>query len=104
MTTTQNAHRFSPIFVATVTPASVSTRTGKNGKYALMQGATVQYGETRKEMTVMAFGKSRDEVASKLRKGRPVDLAVQFDGGTMKVIGFPLEKNQPANDTVAAAA
>jgi hypothetical protein len=91
MTTTSNARRFSPIFVATITPASVSTRTAKNGnKYALLQGATVAQGDKEpKQMTVMAFGKSRDEVASSLRKGRPVDLAVQYDGGSLKIVGLP---------------
>src|SRR3546814_11038263 len=40
-TTSNNARRFSPIFVATVTPANVSTRTDKNGhKYAHRAGAT----------------------------------------------------------------
>src|SRR3546814_15672765 len=90
-TTSNNARRFSPIFVATVTPATVSTRTDKNGnKYAHMAGATIaQEGKETKTMTTMAFGKSYAEVGKLLRKGRAVDLAVQFDGGPVKVIGLP---------------
>ena len=89
-TQTSNTRRFSPIFTATVTPGSVSTRSGKNGKYAVMQNSLIQRdGKDDKTMTVMAFGKPREEVARSLRKGRPVDLAVQYDGGTLRVIGFP---------------
>src|SRR3546814_15036738 len=89
-----NARRFSPIFVATVTPATVSTRTDKSGnKYAYLAGATLaQEGKETKTMTTMAFGKSYAEVGKLLRKGRAVDLAVQFDGGTVTVIGRPREK------------
>src|SRR3546814_14753223 len=68
-TTSNNARRFSPIFVATVTPATVSTRTDKNGnKYAHMAGATIaQEGKETKTMTTMAFGKSYAEVGQLLR-------------------------------------
>jgi hypothetical protein len=92
--TSNNARRFSPIFRATVTPATVSTRTDKSGNnYAFMAGATIaQEGKEPKTMTTMAFGKSYEEVGKLLRKGRSVDLAVQFDGGTVKVIGLPREK------------
>jgi hypothetical protein len=88
---TSNARRFSPIFVATITPATVSTKTAQNGnKYAIMKGATIaQEGKEPKEMTVMAFGKSHEAVAKLLRKGRSVDLAVQYDGGTVKIVGLP---------------
>src|SRR3546814_10655268 len=70
-----NARRFSPIFVATVTPATVSTRTDKSGnKYAYLAGATiVQEGKETKTMTTMAFGKSYAEVGKLLRKGRAVE-------------------------------
>src|SRR3546814_7682195 len=78
--TSNNARRFSPIFIATITPASVSTSTAKNGnKYAVMKGATIaREGQEAKVMTAMAFGKSHTEVAKLLRKGRSVDLAVQY--------------------------
>src|SRR3546814_17920459 len=89
-----NARRFSPIFVATVTPATVSTRTDKSGnKYAYLAGATIaQEGKETKTMTTMAFGKSYAEVGKLLRKGRAVDIDVPFDGGTVKVIGRPRQK------------
>jgi hypothetical protein len=91
VTTQTNARRFNPIFTATVTPASVSTRTASNGnKYAVLSGASIAFGNGRSETrTVMAFGAQRDEVASLLRKGRPVELALQRDGGTVRVVGLP---------------
>src|SRR3546814_15571534 len=80
-TTSNNARRFSPIFVATVTPATVSTRTDKNGnKYAHMAGATIaQEGKETKTMTTMALGKSYAEVGKLLRKGRAVALAARSE-------------------------
>src|SRR3546814_11709613 len=48
-----------------------------------MAGATIaQEGKETKTMTTMAFGKSYAEVGKLLRKGRAVDLAVQFSGDT----------------------
>lgn len=86
--------KFKPIFVATITPASVQTKTAANGtKYALLSGASVRQGDSEpKTMTVMAFGKARDEVSKLLRKDRSVELAVQHDGGTLKIIGLPRAK------------
>jgi hypothetical protein len=83
--------RFRPIFNAVITPASVSTRTDKNGaKYAYLAGATVaREGREDATLTVMAFGKSRDAVAKLLRKGKAVEFAVQPDGGTLRIIGLP---------------
>src|SRR3546814_5476274 len=70
---TAPARRFSPIFVATITPAAIEVREGKNGAYAYMQGSTVtQEGRESKTMTVMAFGKSHSEVADLLNPGSPV--------------------------------
>ncbi|WP_162815021.1 hypothetical protein [Erythrobacter aureus] len=96
MTTQTNtaARSFSPIFTATVTPGSVSTRDGKNGKYIVSQGATYQTEkmDAPREITLMAFGKCFDAVRGKIRKGRAVELAVQFDGGTLKAIGLPREE------------
>lgn len=102
MTSTSNAQTRSRIFKAIVTPASVSTRTGKNGKYTYLAGATVETSKGSKTMTAMAFGKSHQEVASKLRKGRPVELAVRFDGATLRIVGLPREKAEP--EAAAAAA
>ena len=85
-----NSQRFNPIFTATVTPASVSNRAGKNGKYTVLSGATIaRDGQADIVRTVMAFGKARDAVLSGLRKGKPVELALQHDGGSVRVIGLP---------------
>ncbi len=98
MTTQTNAadrnSKFSPIFIATVTPGSVSTRNGKNGKYIYSAKTTYATDkmEAPRETTLMAFGKCYEAVAGKLRKGRSIDLAVQFDGGTLKAIGLPREQ------------
>src|SRR3546814_15582355 len=70
-TQTSNARRFSPIFVATITPGSVATRTDKNGnKYSYLTGATIdQANKNSKQMTAMAFGKSHTEIARQKRQG-----------------------------------
>lgn len=83
--------RFNPIFTVAITPASVSTRTSANGrKYAYMGNATIeQSGKEPRQATVMAFGDQRDAVAKLLRKGKRVELAVQRDGGCLRVIGLP---------------
>lgn len=88
------ARSFSPIFTAAITPGSVRTNTAKNGnKYAVMQGSKVAQGEkVRENITVMAFGAQRDEVAAFLKKGKTVELAVQWDKGSLKVIGLPRAK------------
>jgi hypothetical protein len=87
------ARRFSPIFTASVTLGSVRTGTASNGnKYSVVQGSTVHGEKVRNNVTVMAFGKQRDEVAKVLRKGKTVDLAVQWDQGSLKVIGLPRAK------------
>src|SRR5690606_41621464 len=90
---------FSPIFVATVTPGAIERGMGKNNApYAKMQNSKVQQGEKEAlERTVMAFGNQLAEVESSLVEGQPVDLAVQFDGGSVKIIGFPREKTEAAN-------
>src|SRR3546814_18979503 len=84
-TQTSNASRFSPIFVATITPGPVATRTDKNGnKYSYLTGATIaKANKEAKQMTAMAFGKSHNELAGLLRKGRPVEPPVQSDGGAV---------------------
>lgn len=88
-----NARRFSPIFIADVTPASIETLNGKNGQYVVMKGATIsREGRDSQTRTVLAFGNARAEIAAQLNEGRPVALAVQYDGGSLKVIGLPREK------------
>lgn len=89
MSDTNNARPFRPIFTATVTPASIENKTSATGTdYLLLQGATVaRAGQEPKTRTVMVFGKSVDAVQGMLSEGQPVDLAVQYDGGTVRVVG-----------------
>src|SRR3546814_17784293 len=95
-TRTDTLFPYTTLFRSTITPASVSASTAKNGnKYAVMKGATIaREGQEAKVMTAMAFGKSHTEVAKLLRKGRSVDLAVQYDGGTVKIVGLPREQDR----------
>ena len=90
--TTSN-FKFSPIFVASITPAAIETRTNVKGvAYAYLAGATVVRPNGKSDTrTVMAFGKSREAVAEMLREGETVSLAVQFDGATVKIVGLPRE-------------
>ncbi|QAY80268.1 hypothetical protein [Sphingosinicella sp. BN140058] len=82
--------KFVPSFVAIVTPASVSTRrSSKNEPYAYLGGATVEAAGRTNIATVMAFGPAHAAVKSKLKKGRKVELLLQRDGGTLRVLGFP---------------
>ena len=83
---TQRAFR--PIFNATITPASIESKTSATGgNYLLMSGATVAYGNVTQTRTVMAFGKSVADVQGMLAEGQPVELAVQYDGGSVRIVG-----------------
>src|SRR3546814_10199576 len=74
-TQTSNARRFSPIFVATITPGSVATRTDKNGnKYSYLTGATIaQANKESKQMTAMARS---EEHTSELQSLMRISYAV----------------------------
>lgn len=87
--TNNNGRQFRPIFSAVITPASIENKTSAKGTgYLLMQGATVtREGQDPKVRTVMAFGKSVDAVEGMLVEGQPVKLAVQYDGGTVRIVG-----------------
>jgi hypothetical protein len=77
-------------FVATIVPETVEHRSGQNGAYVVMPNAVV-LREGREDMvrTVMAFGRQNEQIAHLLQEGRAIDLAVRFDGGTMRVVGLP---------------
>ena len=90
--------KFTPIFNATLTPlAAVAVATTKKdvpyGKF--QANVALKGGDVTR--TVMAFGDQFASVRDLLVEGQPVELAVQHDGGTLKIIGTPREK-------VAAAA
>jgi hypothetical protein len=82
--------RFNPIFTVQATPASVSTRTAKNGtRYVVSQDSAIVLPNGNTETrTIMAFGKARDALGRSLRKGKQVSLRVQRDGGSLKVLGL----------------
>lgn len=100
-----NGYRFSPIFDADVTPGPVEILTGQKGDYARMRGTTVTpNGKPAKTITLMAFGKSLEAIRDVLEEGKTIPLAVQYDGGSMKAIGFQLPKadNEDAPEAEAA--
>lgn len=102
--TQQAARKFSPIFVATITPASIEVRTSAKGdEYVVCKGAEfTRNGQDVQTRTAMAFGQSASTVRDLLVEGKPVELAVQFDGGTVKMIGAPRPAQIEANDSKPA--
>jgi hypothetical protein len=97
-----NAKRqFRPIFTATITPGEVVRATSSTGtKYSTMKGSLVEReGKEPQTRTVMAFGKSNAAVARRLRAGRPLTVACQFDGGVVRIVGWVRKPEE-----VAAAA
>lgn len=96
-TENSNQREYRPIFTATVTPATIEAKkTSKGGDYLIMRGAQVAFGTKTQERTVMAFGKSIDAVRDMLVEGSPVELAVQFDGGSVRIVGQVREKEAAA--------
>ena len=92
---TQNARKSSPIFNAEVTfnNSFFAGTTAKGVAFRKSQGATLKLADGREiSRTVMAFGDQLAPVKNSLRKGRTVKLAVQHDGGSVKVIGFQRDK------------
>ncbi len=89
----QNRRKYSPIFnaVITVTGDIDEKTTSKGDPYARFQADVDMKGGVAK-WTVMAFADRLAKVRESLVPGRPVELAVQRDGGTIKVIGFPRSK------------
>ncbi len=98
MTTATKTTGFRPIFNATVTPGdsieNLKSATGTD--YIKMTDAAVQTTNGSSQRTVMAFGKSAEDVRDLLVSGEPVELAVQYDGGSVKVIGRPREETPAA--------
>ncbi len=88
---TATARRFTPIFPALIVPETVEALQSANGTaYTRMKGATVvRNGKDPITRTVMAFGRSNDAVKSLLKPGMPVELAVRFDGPSLKIVGLP---------------
>lgn len=86
------ARRYSPIFSATVIPDNVEplmTTTGKD--YTRMSATLRRDGKPDIKRTVMAFGQPNLDIRHLLNPGQPVQLAIQMNGGSAKVIGLPRE-------------
>src|SRR3546814_17143880 len=72
----QTARKFSPIFVATITPESIEIKKSHDGAdYLLCSGAKFERpGQEAQTRTVMAFGRSDADVHKLLTTGKPVEL------------------------------
>src|SRR3546814_13442249 len=70
----QTARKFSPIFVATITPESIEIKKSHDGAdYLLCSGAKFERpGQEAQTRTVMAFGRSAADVHKPLTTGKPV--------------------------------
>src|SRR3546814_1405078 len=94
------ARRFSPIFSATVIPDTVEPLVSATGEdYTRMSATLRRAGKPDMHRVVMAFGKPNRSVRHLLTPGQPVELAIQLNGGSAKVIGLPKD-----NTTDVAAA
>jgi hypothetical protein len=82
--------RRSRAFVATIVPETVEHLVGPKGPYTLMRNAVVsREGKNDMIRTVMAFGSQNAQISHLIQEGRPIDLAIRFNGGTMRVVGLP---------------
>lgn len=81
---------FRPIYPATIVPGAIESKKNSKGETYLKipgsQVTSIKSGKTSPR-TVMVFGKSVGMVQALLEEGKPVDLAVQNDGGSVKIIG-----------------
>jgi len=81
---------FRPIYPATIVPGVIQNETNAKGDPYLViresQVTSIKSGKTSTR-TVMVFGKSVGMVQGLLETGKAVDLAVQNDGGSVKIIG-----------------
>jgi hypothetical protein len=87
---------FKPTFVISVEikpESTVTAGTGANGQpfASIKEAAIARNGRPDTRQTVVAFGPAASILAS-LEPSRPVQLAVQHNGGTLRVIGLPRAK------------
>lgn len=91
--------KFRPIVNGTITPTElvedsfVNSRGGTTRYFKMLGAGFQQDGKQPTTRTVMAFGKSADAVRDQMLAGEPVRLAVQYDGGTVRIIGPVIEKD-----------
>lgn len=79
----------SAAFNATVTPKSIEKGNTVNGvRYSKLVGAEIsRAGRPPFERTCMAFGRENAAVARSLKEGKPVDLSIRYDGGSIRILG-----------------
>lgn len=94
--------KYSGIFPANVTFGDnvIVSQTKKGIVYAKAKAQVEMKDGTIVPRTVMAFGEQLMAIQPDFAAGHTVRLAVQYDNGTMKVIGYPL----PPKESKAAAA
>lgn len=82
--------KYRPTFVATVTPTEIASSDTVHGQpYSALRDALVTIRDKPAEVrTLMAFGPS-SRIAERLEPGVPVELAVQWDGAKLKLVGLP---------------
>ena len=95
-----------PIIQLKVRLGSVETKTASNGnKYSTIRESRAFYKNGNEaDITVMAFGKQRDSVISKLRKGKTITVTASktitvtatFDSPTVLRILGPAKQAKPA--------
>lgn len=86
-----------PIIQLKVRLGSVETKTASNGnKYSTIRESRAFYKNGNEaDITVMAFGKQRDSVISKLRKGKTITVTATFDSPTVLRILGPAKQAKP---------
>lgn len=99
--TTPKRKPYRAIFSTTITPSAIERRTAVSGRpYLVMEGTdVVQKDGSIKKRTVMAFRRDPaqlDDIAAKLQPGVPIRMAVQYDQGTLRIIGDPRDEAQAA--------
>lgn len=91
------SRKFSPIFTADVTFGAVSiAKTAKGAPYAKSRSTVAFPNGQVCERQVMAFDRQYESVKDLLVAGRTARLAVQHDGGTVKIVGTPRPSVRPA--------
>lgn len=96
---------FRPISTVTITPMSIEQGVAKNGSpYVTMRETQVSRpGKEDLVKTVVAFAEELAVVQDKLVVGQSVELRVKWDNNTLKILGFPAPKEEPAEDIAQAA-
>lgn len=79
---------------AVITPKTIEKGNTVNGvRYTKMVGATVSRpGMPDMTRTCMAFGRENNAVARMLKEGKAVEVQIQFDGATVRVLGKAIKK------------